>query len=155
MFRGSDPINMDAKGRMAIPTRYRALLSEICQGELVISIDMKSTCLTLSPLPEWKNFEAKVAALPALDDLGEMLSRFVIGQAKDIQLDANGRILIPSELREYAEIDKKLILVGRTQRLEIWAEDNWNTEREKSQQNYRDMLGNKDNMSEALKNLSW
>jgi MraZ protein len=146
---------MDAKGRMAIPTRYRALLSEICQGELVISIDMKSTCLTLSPLPEWKNFEAKVAALPALDDLGEMLSRFVIGQAKDIQLDANGRILIPSELREYAEIDKKLILVGRTQRLEIWAEDNWNTEREKSQQNYRDMLGNKDNMSEALKNLSW
>ncbi|MDA8646023.1 division/cell wall cluster transcriptional repressor MraZ [Porticoccaceae bacterium] len=155
MFRGSDPINMDAKGRMAIPTRYRALLSEICQGELVITIDMKSTCLTLSPLPEWKNFEAKVAALPALDDLGEMLSRFVIGQAKDIQLDANGRILIPSELREYAEIDKKLILVGRTQRLEIWAEDNWNTEREKSQQNYRDMLGNKDNMSEALKNLSW
>jgi MraZ protein len=146
---------MDAKGRMAIPTRYRALLSEICQGELVITIDMKSTCLTLSPLPEWKNFEAKVAALPALDDLGEMLSRFVIGQAKDIQLDANGRILIPSELREYAEIDKKLILVGRTQRLEIWAEDNWNTEREKSQQNYRDMLGNKDNMSEALKNLSW
>ena len=155
MFRGSDPINMDAKGRMAIPTRYRALLSEICRGELVITIDMKSTCLTLSPLPEWKNFEAKVAALPALDDLGEMLSRFVIGQAKDIQLDANGRILIPSELREYAEIDKKLILVGRTQRLEIWAEDNWNAEREKSQQNYRDMLGNKDNMSEALKNLSW
>ena len=155
MFRGSDPINMDAKGRMAIPTRYRALLSEICQGDLVITIDMKSTCLTLSPLPEWKNFEAKVAALPALDDLGEMLSRFVVGQAKDIQLDANGRILIPSELREYAEIDKKLILVGRTQRLEIWAEDNWNTEREKSQQNYRDMLGNKDNMSEALKNLSW
>lgn len=155
MFRGSDPINMDAKGRMAIPTRYRALLSEICQGDLVITIDMKSTCLTLSPLPEWKNFEAKVAALPALDDLGEMLSRFVIGQAKDIQLDANGRILIPSELREYAEIDKKLILVGRTQRLEIWAEDNWNAEREKSQQNYRDMLGNKDNMSEALKNLSW
>jgi MraZ protein len=155
MFRGSDPINMDAKGRMAIPTRYRALLSEICQGELVITIDMKSTCLTLSPLPEWKNFEAKVAALPALDDLGEMLSRFVIGQAKDIQLDANGRILIPSELREYAEIDKKLILVGRTQRLEIWAENNWNAEREKSQQNYRDMLGNKDNMSEALKNLSW
>jgi MraZ protein len=146
---------MDAKGRMAIPTRYRALLSEICQGELVITIDMKSTCLTLSPLPEWKNFEAKVAALPALDDLGEMLSRFVIGQAKDIQLDANGRILIPSELREYAEIDKKLILVGRTQRLEIWAENNWNAEREKSQQNYRDMLGNKDNMSEALKNLSW
>jgi MraZ protein len=155
MFRGSDPINMDSKGRMAVPTRYRAVLSEICQGDLVITIDMKSTCLTLSPLPEWKKFEEKVAALPALDDLGEMLSRFVVGQAKDIQLDANGRILIPSELREYAQLDKKLILVGRTQRLEIWSEENWNAERNKSQQNYRDMLGNKDNMSEALKNLSW
>ncbi len=66
MFRGSDPINMDSKGRMAIPTRYRDLLSQLCGGDLVITIDMKSTCLTLSPLPEWKKFEEKVAALPAL-----------------------------------------------------------------------------------------
>jgi MraZ protein len=84
-----------------------------------------------------------------------MLSRFVIGQAKDIQLDGSGRVLIPSELREYAELDKKLILVGRTQRLEIWSEDNWNAEREKGQENYRDMLVDREKMSEALKNLSW
>ena len=95
MFKGSDPINMDAKGRMAIPTRYRTVLDEICSGDLVITIDMKSTCLTLSPLPEWKKFEEKVAALPALDDLAEMLSRFVVGQAKDLQVDGSGRILIP------------------------------------------------------------
>ena len=155
MFRGSDPINMDAKGRIAIPTRYRDLLSQLCGGDLVITIDMKSTCLTLSPLPEWKSFEEKVAALPALDDLGEMLSRFVVGQAKDIQLDSSGRILIPSELRDYAEIEKKLILVGRTQRLEIWSEHNWNVEREKSQENYRGMLTDRERMSDALKNLSW
>jgi len=155
MFRGSDPINMDAKGRMAIPTRYRHLLSQLCDGNLVITIDMKSTCLTLSPLPEWKKFEEKVATLPALDDLGEMLSRFVVGQAKDIQLDGSGRILIPSELRDYAEIEKKLILVGRTQRLEIWSENNWNIEREKSQENYHGMLTDRDRMSDALKNLSW
>jgi MraZ protein len=155
MFRGSDPINMDAKGRMAIPTRYRDLLSQLFGGDLVITIDMKSTCLTLSPLPEWKSFEEKVAALPALDDLGEMLSRFVVGQAKDIQLDSSGRILIPSELRDYAEIEKKLILVGRTQRLEIWSEHNWNVEREKSQENYRGMLTDRERMSDALKNLSW
>ena len=112
MFRGSDPINMDAKGRMAIPTRYRAVLEEVCGSELVITIDMKSPCLTLSPLPEWKNFEEKVAALPAMDDLGEMLSRFVVGQAKDLQVDGSGRILIPTELRDYAALDKKLVLVG-------------------------------------------
>ena len=155
MFRGSDPINMDAKGRMAIPTRYRALLSQVCANELVITIDMKSTCLTLSPLPEWKKFEQKVAALPAMDELGEMLSRFVVGQAKDLVVDGSGRILIPTELRDYADLDKKLVLVGRTQRLEIWSQTNWDKEREKSQETYRGMLVDKENMSEALKNLSW
>ena len=155
MFKGSDPINMDAKGRMAIPTRYRTVLDQICSGELVITIDMKSTCLTLSPLPEWKKFEEKVAALPALDDLAEMLSRFVVGQAKDLQVDGSGRILIPPELRDYAQLEKKLVLVGRTRRLEIWSEDNWNAERQKSQENYRGMLLDRENMSDALKNLSW
>ncbi len=155
MFKGSDPINMDTKGRMAIPTRYRALLDEICRGDLVITIDMKSTCLTLSPLPEWKRFEEKVAALPAMDDLGEMLSRFVVGQAKDLQVDGSGRILIPPELRGYAQLEKKLVLVGRTQRLEIWSEENWSAEREKSQETYRSMLLDRENMSDALKNLSW
>jgi MraZ protein len=146
---------MDAKGRMAIPTRYRTVLDEICSGDLVITIDMKSTCLTLSPLPEWKKFEEKVAALPALDDLAEMLSRFVVGQAKDLQVDGSGRILIPPELRDYAQLEKKLVLVGRTRRLEIWSEDNWNAERQKSQENYRGMLLDRENMSDALKNLSW
>ncbi len=155
MFKGSDPINMDAKGRMAIPTRYRTVLDEICSGDLVITIDMKSTCLTLSPLPEWKKFEEKVAALPALDDLAEMLSRFVVGQAKDLQVDGSGRILIPPELRDYAQLEKKLVLVGRTRRLEIWSEENWNAERQKSQENYRGMLLDRENMSDALKNLSW
>ncbi len=140
---------------MAIPTRYRTVLDEICSGDLVITIDMKSTCLTLSPLPEWKKFEEKVAALPALDDLAEMLSRFVVGQAKDLQVDGSGRILIPPELRDYAQLEKKLVLVGRTRRLEIWSEDNWNAERQKSQENYRGMLLDRENMSDALKNLSW
>ena len=155
MFRGSDPINMDAKGRMAIPTRYRVLLEEVCANQLVITIDMKSPCLTLSPLPEWKRFEEKVSALPAMDELGEMLSRFVVGQAKDLLVDGSGRILIPPELRGYAELEKKLVLVGRTQRLELWSQDNWDTEREKSQQTYRGMLLDKENMSDALKSLSW
>ena len=155
VFRGSDPINMDAKGRMAIPTRYRPVLDNICHGELVMTVDMKSTCLTLSPLPEWQKFEEKVAALPALDDLGEMLSRFVVGQAKDLQVDSSGRVLIPPELRDYAQLDKKLVLVGRTQRLEVWSEENWNAERERSQSDYRSMLGARDSMSDALKNLSW
>ena len=70
-------------------------------------------------------------------------------------IDAGGRILIPPELRGYAQLEKKLVLVGRSQRLEIWSEENWNTEREKSQATYRSMLLDRDNMSDALKNLSW
>ncbi len=146
---------MDSKGRMAIPTRYRAVLESMCGGEIVITIDMKSTCLTLSPLPAWRKFEENVAALPTFDEFGEMLSRFVVGQAKDVQIDNSGRVLIPQELRDYAEFEKKLILVGRTQRLELWSENNWNLERDKSQENYRSMLLDKEQMSDALKKLSW
>ena len=80
-----------------------------------------------------------------------MLSRFVVGQAKDLQVDGSGRILIPTELRGYAELEKKLVLVGRTQRLEIWSEDNWNAEREKSQENYRSMLVDKTTCPMRLK----
>ena len=155
MFRGSDSINMDSKGRLAIPTRYRSVLSELCDGAMVITIDMKSPCLTLSPLPEWKKFEQKVASLPAMDELGEMLSRFVIGQAKDLQLDGNGRILIPQELRDFAALDKRIVLVGRTQRLEIWSEEQWNVEVMKSRESYLDILSERESMSDALKNLSW
>ena len=74
---------------------------------------------------------------------------------RSLQIDRSGRILIPTELRGYAQLDKKLVLVGRTQRLEIWSEANWNAEREKSQETYRDMLLDKETMSDALKNLSW
>ena len=116
---------------------------------------MKSPCLTLSPLPEWKKFEAKVASLPAMDELGEMLSRFIIGQAKDLQLDGNGRILIPQELRDFAALHKHIVLVGRTQRLEIWSEEQWNVEVMKSRESYLEILSERESMSEALKNLSW
>ena len=84
-----------------------------------------------------------------------MLSRFVVGQAKDVQVDGSGRVLIPTELREYAQLSKKLVLVGRTQRLELWSEDNWNAEREKSQAGYRAILNEREGMSDALKKLSW
>ena len=102
-----------------------------------------------------EEIEEKVAALPAMDELGEMLSRFVVGQAKDLMVDSSGRILIPPELRGYANLDKKLVLVGRTQRLEIWSQENWDRERDRSQDTYRGMLLDKENMSDALKNLSW
>ena len=96
-----------------------------------------------------------MASLPAMDELGEMLSRFIIGQAKDLQLDGNGRILIPQELRDFAALDKRIVLVGRTQRLEIWSEEQWNVEVMKSRESYLEILSERESMSDALKNLSW
>ena len=75
--------------------------------------------------------------------------------AKDIQLDGNGRILIPQELREFAKLEKKIVLVGRTQRLEIWSEDLWESEVKQSRETYMDILSEKQPMSDALKSLSW
>lgn len=156
MFSGSDSINMDAKGRIAIPTRYRDLLAEYCRGELVITTELSASCLTLSPLPNWNVYEASVAALPALDPLGEMLSRFVIGRAKPVQVDNSGRVLIPPELRDHASLDKKLVLVGRSERMEIWDETTWKAEEEKARERYLETLRQaQESNSDRYRNLGW
>ncbi len=67
MFRGVQHINMDAKGRMAVPSRQRDALSVQCDGRVVITIDTQSPCLAIYPLPEWERIEAEVQALPALN----------------------------------------------------------------------------------------
>ena len=140
---------------MAIPTRYR------CPARRYLlqrpGYHHRYEVYLFDPLAAsgMEKIRRKSRCTAGMDELGEMLSRFVVGQAKDLQVDGSGRILFPTELRGYAELEKKLVLVGRTQRLEIWSEDNWNAEREKSQENYRGMLIDKDNMSDALKNLSW
>ena len=126
MFRGSNETNLDAKGRLAIPSRYRDSLMAQCEGSLVITIDIQDRCLLIYPLPEWEKIEDDIAALPTFDDNTRRLQRLVIGHARDVDLDGNGRINVPSELRKYAEIDKKAMLVGQRHRFELWSLDNWN-----------------------------
>jgi len=130
MFRGVQHINMDAKGRLAIPARQREGLLEQCGGRVVITIDTQSTCLTLYPLPEWERIEAEIQALPALKPAVKRFQRLMLGYAADIELDGNGRVLMPVSLREYAHLEKKVVLVGQGNKLELWAEDRWVAERE-------------------------
>ncbi|MGD2007245.1 MAG: division/cell wall cluster transcriptional repressor MraZ [Cellvibrionales bacterium] len=130
MFRGVQHINMDAKGRLAIPARQREGLLEQCGGRVVITIDTQSTCLTLYPLPEWERIEAEIQALPALKPAVKRFQRLMLGYAADIELDGNGRVLMPQSLREYAHLEKKVVLVGQGNKLELWAEDRWVAERE-------------------------
>lgn len=130
MFRGVQHINMDAKGRLAIPARQREGLLEQCGGRVVITIDTQSTCLTLYPLPEWERIEAEIQALPALKPAVKRFQRLMLGYAADIELDGNGRVLMPQSLREYAHLEKKVVMVGQGNKLELWAEDCWVAERE-------------------------
>jgi len=127
VFRGNNEINLDTKGRLAIPARYRDALMAQCQGSLVVTIDIKDKCLFIYPLPEWEKIENQIAALPTFNDTTRRLQRLLIGHARDVELDSSGRILVPPELRKHADIDKKAMLVGQRHRFELWSLDNWNS----------------------------
>ncbi len=130
MFRGVQHINMDAKGRMAVPTRQRESLLSKCEGRVVITIDTQTPCLAIYPLPEWERIESEIQSLPALNPAVKRFQRLVLGYATDIELDANGRVLLPQSLRDYAKLEKKAVLVGQGNKLELWSEDLWLAERE-------------------------
>ena len=124
-FRGINNISVDAKGRMAMPSRYRERLLEACGGRLVITVD-RDHCLLVYPLPEWEVIENKLIQLPSLNKQARLLQRLLIGHATELEMDANGRILLPAMLRDYASLSKKAVLIGQGKKLEIWDEDIWN-----------------------------
>ena len=128
MFRGVQHINLDAKGRMAVPSRQRELLSVMSEGHIVLTVDTQAPCLALYALPEWARIEADVQALPALKPAIKRFQRLVLGYASDLQLDGSGRILIPPALRDYAKLEKRAVLVGQGNKLELWSEDLWQQE---------------------------
>ena len=134
MFRGVQHINMDAKGRLAMPARQREPLLSECGGQVVVTIDTQSACLTIYPLPEWERIEKDVQGLPALNPAVKRFQRLILGYATDLELDGNGRMLLPQPLREYARLDKKLVLVGQGNKLELWSESLWLSEREQALQ---------------------
>ena len=125
MFRGVQHINMDAKGRLAVPSRQRESLLAQSNGCVVITIDTQSRCLTLYPLPEWERIEADIQSLPALNPAVKRFQRLMLGYAADIELDGSGRVLLPQSLRDYAQLEKKVVLVGQGNKMELWSEEQW------------------------------
>ena len=130
MFRGVNALNMDAKGRLAVPTRYRSVLSERCAGRLVATIDTEETCLLIYPVDEWDLIQAKIEALPSFHPMTRRIQRLLIGHATDLEMDGNGRILIPPLLREYAGLTKKTVLLGQGKKFELWDEQCWHERRD-------------------------
>jgi len=132
VFRGVQHINMDAKGRLAMPARQREPLRALCDGQIVITIDTQVKCLVIYPLPDWERIEKHIQSLPALKPAVKRFQRLVLGYATDVEMDSNGRCLLPQPLRDYAQLDKKLVLVGQGNKLELWAEELWLAEREQA-----------------------
>lgn len=130
MFRGVNQINLDAKGRMAMPARYRDQIDDCCDSQMVATIDTEARCLLLYPLPDWEQIEKKIEALPSFNPAARRIQRLLIGHATDLEIDSSGRLLIPAPLRDYAQLDKKLILLGQGRKFEIWSEALWNETRD-------------------------
>ena len=129
MFRGVTALNLDTKGRMAIPTRHRERLRECCASQLVITVDT-DRCLLLYPAPEWAEIETKLEALPSFNKAARTLQRLYIGHAHEMEIDGQGRILLPPGLRKFANLDKRVALVGQGKKFDLWDEETWNGKRE-------------------------
>lgn len=125
LFRGISAANIDAKGRMAIPIRYRGRIEKDADRQVVITIDTEEACLLLYPLPEWEAIEQQIQALPTFNPVTRRIQRLLMGHATEVELDSSGRILVPSLLREHAGIEKRVMLVGQGPKIEIWSETNW------------------------------
>ena len=126
MFRGANAISLDAKGRLAMPSRYRDELVSRCAGQLIVTIDAIDPCLCVYPLSEWELIEATLRELASFREENRRLQRLLIGNAVDLELDASGRFLVPPRLREYAKLDKRAMLVGQLNKFQLWDEDAWN-----------------------------
>ncbi len=122
---------MDTKGRFAIPTRFRDGLVSEGSSCIAMTIDPSARNLVIYPLAYWEQIQAQISALPTMDPYAKRLQQLVLGHAfPDLELDASGRILVPPLLREYGQFDKKLVLVGQPNKVDVWAESMWTTHSE-------------------------
>lgn len=125
MFRGSSTLNLDSKGRLAVPTRHRDFLQSYCSGRLIVTAD-PSKCLLIYPLPDWEPIEKKLNSLSSFNPQTRSLQRLLVGNASDVELDSAGRILVPTSLRQFAGLEKSVVLAGQGNKFEVWDEEKWN-----------------------------
>ena len=125
MFRGATLVNLDSKGRLAVPMRYRDLLNSESQGQMVCTIDLHQPCLLLYTLPEWEIIEKKLARLSSMNPLERRVQRLLLGHASECQMDNAGRLLLANTLRQHAKLTKEVMLVGQFNKFELWDEQTW------------------------------
>ncbi len=104
-------VNLDSKGRLSVPTRYREQLLENAAGQMVCTIDIHHPCLLLYPLPEWEIIEQKLSRLSSMNPVERRVQRLLLGHASECQMDGAGRLLIAPVLRQHAGLTKEVMLV--------------------------------------------
>ncbi len=124
MFRGITATTLDAKGRITIPTKHREEVTSACGGHLVVTIDV-DRCLLIYPYPEWERIETELLSLPNVKKQVRRWHRLYLGHAKPCEVDGQFRILLPPELREFANLQKNVYLVGQGNKFELWDERLW------------------------------
>lgn len=121
MFMGRYNHTIDPKGRLSIPSKYRETLGD----EFVVSKGMDG-CLFAYASSDWKVFEEKLASLPLINAEARQFARFFLSGAQYVTIDKQGRILMPQDLREFAGLEKDVVLAGMGGRIEIWSLEKWN-----------------------------
>ena len=149
MLSGHTSINLDAKGRLAIPTRYRAYLEEVAGGKICATVH-PDICVIIYPINEWGPVQKKVMKLSNMEPKARDLQRLIIGYASELEMDGNGRLLLPPSLREFAHLEKHAVLIGVGNKFELWDEQRWN-ERQNTWVNGGNTEGS---LSEELGSLS-
>ena len=124
MFRGASSLNLDAKGRLAIPAKHRDALHSQSAGHLVLTAH-PHRCLLLYPQVAWEPIQAKMMSLSSFDKRSSALQRLLVGYAEDIEMDAAGRLLVSPVLREFARLEKQAMLVGQGSHFELWDKEAW------------------------------
>jgi MraZ protein len=128
MFQGAAALNLDAKGRLAIPARHREALARET-GELVVTAH-PHRCLLIYPAEHWQPIRDKVLAGSSLEPRSAMLKRLLVGFAREETLDGSGRVLIAPELRGFAQLEKSVWLVGQGSHFELWSDAGWQAQQE-------------------------
>ena len=129
MFQGAAQLNLDGKGRLAIPARYRDSLLSSCAGNLVLTIDPDG-CLLVYPEPEWLPIREKLNKLSSFNPRSRALQRMLIGHAENVVMDSAGRVLISPVLRNYGVLDKNVMLIGQGNKFELWDEVKWQAQQQ-------------------------
>lgn len=155
MFRGPSAISLDAKGRIALPAKYRDAITGSCQGQMILSLHFADPCLLLFPLNEWEAVESQLQALPAGNPVSRAIQRRVLGTAAEVELDSAGRLLLPAFHREQAALDKQVMLVGQMRRFEIWNDGRWNEQLQKDLDTITSAGLDAADFSNTLKELSF